>query len=85
MQTGSKGRKEYTDRIIIIKSPNNEAYTKAVEDMEATPYASQSKGESVKISKPYTGTYSDDRGRSSSEAWMGYGTGSRCNGRRCER
>lgn len=33
MQTGSKGRKEYADRIIKIKSPNNEAYTKAVEDM----------------------------------------------------
>lgn len=34
MQTGSKGRKEYADRVIKIKSPNNEAYTKAVEDME---------------------------------------------------
>lgn len=33
MQTGSKGRKEYADRVIKIKSPNNEAYTKAVEDM----------------------------------------------------
>lgn len=33
MQTGSKGGKEYADRVIKIKSPNNEAYTKAVEDM----------------------------------------------------
>lgn len=33
MQTGSKGRKEYADRVIKIKFPNNEAYTKAVEDM----------------------------------------------------
>lgn len=33
MQTGSKGRKEYADRVIKIKSPNNEAYTKSVEDM----------------------------------------------------
>lgn len=33
MQTSSKGRKEYADRVIKIKSPNNEAYTKAVEDM----------------------------------------------------
>lgn len=33
MQTGSKGRKEYADRVIKIKSPNNEAYTKAVENM----------------------------------------------------
>ena len=29
----SKGRKEYADRAVKIKYPNNEAYTKAVEDM----------------------------------------------------
>ena len=34
MRASSKGQKEYADRVIKIKSPNNEAYTKAVEDMQ---------------------------------------------------
>ena len=33
MWASSKGQKEYADRVIKIKSPNNEAYTKTVEDI----------------------------------------------------
>lgn len=33
MRASSKGQKEYADRVIKIKSPNNEAYTKTVEDI----------------------------------------------------
>ena len=33
MRASSKGQKEYADRVIKIKSPNNEAYTKTVGDM----------------------------------------------------
>lgn len=33
MRASSKGQKEYADRVIKIKSPNNEAYTKTVGDI----------------------------------------------------
>lgn len=48
----------------------------------------------INADQPYGGIFNEfgfdakdneNGGRSSSEAWMGYGTGSRCNGCRCER
>lgn len=33
MQINHKGRKDYADRVVKIKSPNNEEYVKAVENI----------------------------------------------------
>jgi len=33
VQINHKGRKDYADRVVKIKSPNNEEYVKAVENI----------------------------------------------------